>query len=72
MELLSSSLTGLQCQMLQGHLLPMLGPQAWELDMGPQTLIAMGEPLQYSYQSVGHLPCSYGIAYIMKATLLPP
>ena len=73
-EHLCSSLTDLQCQMLQGLLLPMSypPPQAWEPDVDPQTLTPVGEPLWYNYFPIWGSPTrGFGIAYIMKAPLLP-
>ena len=45
MELLCTSLTGLQCQMLWGPFLPVPDPQAWGFDMGLRTLTPVGESL---------------------------
>ena len=45
MELLQSSLIGLQSHMLWGCLLPMLGPQAGEPDIKLRTLTSVGELL---------------------------
>ena len=44
-ELLHTSPTGLQCQMLQGLSLQMLYPKAWGFDVGPRTLTLVGESL---------------------------
>ena len=49
MELLCLNLSGLQCQMLQGILLPMPDPQVWDPNVEVQTLTPVGEPLQGSY-----------------------
>ena len=63
-ELLHTSPAGLQCQMLQGLLLPT--PQAWEPDMGLVNLTPVGESLLYSYFLVCRLPTGgYGIVYIV-------
>ena len=42
-DLLSTSPTGFQCQMLWGLFLPMLDPQAWGPDVGLRTLTPIGE-----------------------------
>ena len=44
-ELLHTSPTGLQCQMLWGLFLPVPDPQAWVLDVGLRTLTPIGESL---------------------------
>ena len=50
---------------------PNQDPHTWEPDMGSQTLIPVGEPLQYSCFPVCGLPTqSYGIAFIVKALFL--
>ena len=48
-ELLCTSPTGLQCQMLRGLFLPVPDPQAWGLDVGLRTLTPVGESLWNSY-----------------------
>ena len=45
MELLCTSPTGLQCQMLQGLFLPVPDPHTWEFDVGLRTLTPVGESL---------------------------
>ena len=45
-ELLHTSPTGPQRQMLWGRLLPMPGPQVWGPDVGLRTLTPVGELLQ--------------------------
>ena len=44
-ELLCTSPTGLQCQILQGLFLPMPDLQAWGPDMGLRTLTPVGKSL---------------------------
>ncbi len=44
-ELLCTSSTGLQCQMLQGLFLPVPDPYTWEFDVGLRTLTPVGESL---------------------------
>ena len=44
-ELLCTSPTGLQCQMLQGLFLPVPDPLTWEFDVGFRTLTHVGESL---------------------------
>ena len=44
-ELLRTSPTGLQCQMLQGLFLPVPDPYTWELDIWLRTLTPVDEPL---------------------------
>ena len=44
-ELLGTSPTGLQCQMLRGLFLLVSVPQAWGFDLGPRTLTPVGEYL---------------------------
>ena len=44
-ELLRTSPTGLQCQMLWGLFLPMPDPHTWEFDVGLRTLTPIGECL---------------------------
>ena len=44
-ELLHTSPTGLQCQMLQGLFLPVPDPHTWEFDVGLRTLTPVGESL---------------------------
>ena len=53
MELLCTSLTGLQCQVLQGLFLPVPHPHTWEFDVGLRTLtpVILCEPV--SFQSLG-------------------
>ena len=57
-ELLPTSPTGLQCQILQGLFLPVLNHQAWGLDVGFRTLTPVGESLWYSYFQICELPTS--------------
>ena len=55
-ELLHTSPTGLQCQMLWGLFLPMPDPQVWGFDVGLRTLTPIGECLWYSYFLVFGFP----------------
>lgn len=47
-----------------GPLLQMPDLQEWEPDMVLRTFTPMGKPLQYIFQSVGHPPGEFGVAYI--------
>ena len=46
-------------------------PQLWEPDVGPQILLWKSLYDIVISQPMGHLPSGYGLAYIMKAPLLP-
>ena len=48
-DLLHTSCTCLQCQILQGLFLPVPDPQVWELDIRLRTLSTISESLWYSY-----------------------
>ena len=78
MELLSTSPTGLQCQMLWGLFLLMLDPQAWGPDVEFRTLTPVGESLWYSYFPVCGLPtqqvggCLYHIIIHPTILMWPP
>ena len=48
-ELLHTSPTGPQQQMLQGLLFPTPGSQVWGPDVGLRTLTSLGDPLRCSY-----------------------
>ena len=54
-ELLHTSPTGLQCQMLQGLFLPVPDPHTWQFDVGLRTLTLVGESVNqlWGFQSVG-------------------
>ena len=67
MELLHTSLPGLQSQMLCGLLLPVLVPQVWKTDIGLKTLTPVLSLCDIViFQFVGYPPGRYGIAYTMK------
>ena len=59
-ELLHTSPTGLQCQMLQGHFHPVPYPHTWKIDARLKPLTPVGESLWTSYFQVcgaSHLWC---------------
>ena len=70
-ELLCSSPTGLQYQILWGHLLPMPYSQAGEADMRFRTLIPVGELLQYSYFPICGPP-THGCGDCLYHESIPP
>ena len=78
MELLWTSPTGPQCQMIWGLLLPRPNPQVWDLHMGLRNLTLVGEPLQYIYFPVCGLPtwwvwgCLYHIISPPTILMWPP
>ena len=74
MELLHTSPTGLQCQMLQGLFLPVPDSHMWEFDVGLRTLTPVGESLsvnQLVFSLWSFPPGRYGVVYITKSPLLP-
>ena len=78
MELLHTSATDLQYQMLQGLFLPMPDWQVWGPDKGLRTLTPVGESLWYSYFSICGLPtwwvwgCLYHIITPPTILMWPP
>ena len=63
-ELLRTSPTGLQCQMLQVLFLTVPDPQAWGPDMGLRTLTSVVSVCDaVTFQSVGCPPGRYRVAY---------
>ena len=70
-ELLHPSPAGLQCQILQGLLLPMPTPMLGNLMWGLECSLLWESLCDIViFQSVGSPPSGYGIAYIHKAPLL--
>ena len=78
MELLHTSSTALQCQILWWLFLPMPNPQGWRPDVSLRTLSPIGQSLWYSYFPVYGLPtqwvwgCLYPIITPPTILIWPP
>ena len=70
MELLHTSPTGLQCQMLLGLFLPVPDPRTWGFDVGLRTLTPVGLCEPVSFQS-GGLP-TWEVWGCLYHKIIPP
>ena len=71
MELLCTSPTSLQCQILRGLFFPMPDPQTWGFDVGLRILTPIGESLWYSYFPFCGLP-TWRVWSFLYCIIAPP